>query len=121
VIDWATVVHKHTSTLREIVDPGVEERRDSPRISWSTEIVLVLLQAFEATEEPLKILNAETQNIARGGIGMVCSSPIPPGVIVRCEIALANQVGRIPTLLKVRWTNLLEEQKLYRMGLQFLF
>jgi len=52
---------------------------------------------------------------------MVCSSPIPPGVIVRCEIGLANQVGRIPTLLKVRWTNLLEEQKLYRMGLQFLF
>jgi hypothetical protein len=121
VIDWATVVHKHTFTLRENVDPGVEERRDSPRISWSTEIVLVLLQAFEAVEQPDKVLNAETQNIGRGGIGMVCSSPIPPGVIVRCEIGLANHVGRIPTLLKVRWTNLLEEGKLYRMGLQFLF
>ena len=51
---------------------------------------------------------------------MVCSRPIAPGLLVRCEIALADHAARIPTLLKVRWADSLEGKNQYRMGLQFL-
>lgn len=82
---------------------------------------MVLLPSLEEPEHTEKGFSAETQDIAKGGIGMVSTRPLAPGVLVRCEIALANHPARIPTLLKVRWADLLEGEKQYRMGLQFLF
>jgi hypothetical protein len=79
-----------------------------------------LLSALEENEQPPQVFSAETQDIAKGGIGMVCSRPIAPGLLVRCEFALADHTARIPTLLKVRWTDSLEGKNQYRMGLQFL-
>lgn len=71
-------------------------------------------------EQSQNLLHAETENIAKGGIGMVCPRPLPPGSIVRCEIAVSDRAAYIPTLLKVRWTDLPEGRKRYRLGLQFL-
>ncbi len=98
----------------------VEEKRDSPRFPWSAEIGLAVLPALEAVPRAGRVLKAEAENIAKGGIGLLCDRLIPPGTVVRCDIALSNQAVRIPTLLKVRWSCLLEGKKRYRMGLQFL-
>jgi len=63
---------------------------------------------------------AQAENIAKGGIGMFCERLIPAGIVVRCDIAISNQALYIPTLMRVRWTDLLESKKRYRVGLQFL-
>ena len=51
---------------------------------------------------------------------MFCDRPIAPGMVVRCEIAISNEAAYIPTLMKVQWTDSLNENNNYRMGLQFL-
>jgi len=99
---------------------GFEEKRGSPRFPWSAEIGVTLLPTQEAIVRPARILRGVAENIAKGGIGMFCDRPIPAGMVVRCEIALLNQVAYIPTLMKVQWTDSLDEKKRYRIGLQFL-
>jgi hypothetical protein len=79
-----------------------------------------LLPALEAAEQPQQGFKGEAENISKGGIGMLCNRLLPPGMVVRCEIALLRRAVDIPTLLKVRWTDQLEGKKRYRVGLQFL-
>ena len=111
---------KHDFALCPQADLVAEEKRDSPRFPWSAEIGLALLPALEVVPRAGRVLKAEAENIAKGGIGLLFDRLIPPGTVVRCDIALSNQAVRIPTLLKVRWSSLLEGKKRYRMGLQFL-
>jgi c-di-GMP-binding flagellar brake protein YcgR len=87
---------------------------------WSTELALVLFPPIAAEEQSHAIVNAATENIAKGGIGMLCDQPIPPGTVVRCEIALSEGSAHVPTLLRVRWFEYAEQQQRYRVGLQFL-
>ncbi len=89
-------------------------------MSWSSETALILLATSEEGEHSETVVSAETENIAKGGIGMLCDHPVPLGTVVRCEIAVSNGLARIPTLLRVRWLDSVGAQKRYRMGLQFL-
>jgi hypothetical protein len=81
---------------------------------------LTLLPTIETTKRPERILMAQAENIAKGGIGLFCDRLIPAGIIVRCDIALSDLALSIPTLMRVRWTDPLENKKRYRAGLQFL-
>jgi hypothetical protein len=120
MLDLITDQLKHGFALCPQADLIVEEKRDSPRFPWSAEIDLTLLPALGAAARPGRILKAEAENIAKGGIGMLCDRPIPPGTVVRCDIALSNPAVHIPTLLKVRCSYLLKGKKRYRVGLEFL-
>jgi hypothetical protein len=111
---------KHGSALCPQADLTVNEKRNSPRFPWSGEIALTLLPALEASVQSGRVLKAEAENIAKGGIRMLCDQPIAPGTVVRCDVALLNQAVHIPTLLKVRWIDPLEGKKRYRLGLEFL-
>jgi hypothetical protein len=81
---------------------------------------LTLLPTLEAAKRPERTLMAHAENIAKGGIGMFCDKLIPAGMVVRCDIALADQSIYIPTIMKVRWSDVLQTKKRYRIGLQFL-
>jgi hypothetical protein len=120
MIDSVAPLHEHVFALCPPGDPDINERRNSPRFPWVAEVALTLLPVLEAAEQPQQILQGETENIAKGGIGMLCNRLLTPGTVVRCEFALSHQAGHIPTLLKVRWARLLERKKRYRVGLQFL-
>ncbi len=99
---------------------GIPEKRDSPRLPWSAEIHFVLSAAYELAEQSQPTLRGEAENIAAGGIGMLCGQYLPPGTVVRGKVALSQPQAYIPTLLAVRWTQQCEDQKRYRVGLQFL-
>jgi PilZ domain len=75
---------------------------------------------LETTEPPQEVIKGKTVNLAKGGIGMLCDQLVPSGSVVRCEISLSHQIFPIPTLLRVRWSDLLDGKKRYRVGLQFL-
>ena len=120
MLDLITDQPKYDVGLCPQADLFVNEKRNSPRFPWSGEIALTLLPALEASAQSGQVLKAEAENIAKGGIGMLCDRPIAPGTVVRCDIALSNQTVHIPTLLKVRWSGPLEGKKRYRLGLEFL-
>jgi hypothetical protein len=111
---------KHDFALCPQADLGTTEKRGSPRLPWSAELELTLLPTLEAGAQTGPVLKAEAENAARGGIGMICDQPIAPGTVVRCDIALSAQGVHIPTILKVRWNELPEGRKRYRLGLEFL-
>lgn len=120
MLDLVSNQFEHDFALCPQADVIVEEKRESPRFPWSAEIDLTLLPALEATARPVRVLKAEAENVAKGGIGMLCDRPIAPGTVVRCDIALSNQAAHIPTLLKVRWNYFAKDKRQYRMGLEFL-
>lgn len=121
MIDSVAELQEHDFTLCPHADLNVEEKRCFPRFPWSAEMTLTLLPALEAADQPEQVFEGETKDIAKGGIGMLCNRPLTPGTAVRCEIALSHHAVPIPTLLRVRWTALMEDKKRYRVGLQFLF
>src|ERR1700731_471454 len=111
MLDLDTDRFKHALALCPQADLNADEKRSSPRFSWSAEIDLTLLPVLQAAERPGRVLKAEAENIAKGGIGLTCDRPIAPGTIVRCDIALLNENVHIPTLLKVRWNYLAKDKK----------
>lgn len=120
MLDLIADQFKHAFVLCPQADLSTNEKRSSPRFSWSAEIGVTLLPVLQATDRPGRMLVAEAENVAKGGIGILCDRPIAPGTIVRCDIALANKDAHIPTLLKVRWNSFVRDQKKYRLGLEFL-
>jgi hypothetical protein len=120
MLDLLTEQFKHAFVLCPQVDLCTDEKRSSPRFPWSAEIDLTLLPVLQAVDLPGRVVKAEAENVAKGGIGMLCDRPIAPGTIVRCDIALLNEDVYIPTLLKVRWNHLSKDKKKYRLGLEYL-
>jgi hypothetical protein len=120
MLDLIADQFKHAFALCPQADPSTNERRSFPRFSWSAEIDLTLLPVVQAAVRPGRVLKAEAENIAKGGIGIHCDRPIASGTIVRCDIALLNEDVHIPTLLKVRWNSFIKDKKQYRLGLEFL-
>jgi hypothetical protein len=120
MIDAVAELKQHALVVCPPVGIDLKEKRNSPRFPWNAEVGLTALALLEGSEQPQQVFQGETEDIAKGGISVLCNRLLPPGTVVRCEIALPNQTMHIPTLLKVRWTGLLEKKKRYRMGLQFL-
>jgi hypothetical protein len=120
MIDAVVELNDHVFALCPPAGIDTGEKRNSPRFPWIAEIVLTPLAVLEEPEQPQQVFHGHTEDIAKGGIGVLCNRLLPPGTVVRCEIAIPNQAVHIPTLLKVRWTGLLEKKKRYRAGLQFL-
>jgi hypothetical protein len=120
MLDLIADQHKHAFALCPQADPVVDEKRGSPRFPWSAEINLTLLPTLEVAARPRRVLKVVAENIAKGGIGMLCDRPIAPGTVVRCEIGLSNGIAFIPTLLKVRWNCFAKDKKRYLVGLEFL-
>ena len=119
MLDLTTDRLKHDFALCPQADLVVNEKRTSPRFPWSAEIVLTLLPTLEEAR-PGQVFKAKAENIAKGGFGILCDQPIVAGTVVRCEVAVSDQGAHIPTLLKVRWNDLLKGKKRYRLGLEFL-
>ena len=120
MLDLRTDQFKHAFVLCPQADPSADEKRSSPRFPWSAEIALTLLPNLESTAPPGRVLFAVAENLAKGGIGMLCDRPLAAGTVVRCDIALLNEDVYIPTLLKVRWNHLSKDKKKYRLGLEYL-
>jgi hypothetical protein len=67
-----------------------------------------------------EVLQGMTRNIASGGIGVTGDRPLTPGTILRCEIAVQDAPARIPTLVKVCWSDDSSVGGRYKLGLLFL-
>ena len=120
MLDLNTDRFKHAFALCPQADLTANEKRSCPRFSWSADIAVTLLPVLQAADRPGRVLRAKAENIAIGGIGMLCDLPIAPGTIVRCNIALLDENVHIPTLLKVRWNCFVRDKRKYRLGLEYL-
>jgi len=107
--------------LPSIRNLQIEEKRDSPRSPLDAEITGVFLdQLNPSIDQPRLLLRGKVENISRGGIGVLSDEQAPAEGVVRCEIAISGSLGHIPTLLRARWSDNVEGQGKYRLGLEFL-
>jgi len=97
-----------------------EEKRNAPRVPWVAEIAAVIGSKFGVTEQAPLVLRGFTIDIGKDGIGITGDRLLGPGVVLRCEICIPDTAVRIPTLLRVRWSNEGNAKRQYRLGLQFL-
>lgn len=106
--------------MRTLYEVEIEEKRHSRRFACELETRVSLLPQVEATEQS-KLLQGVTENISPGGIALSTHEFVPVDSIVRCEFSvLSGSEIRIPSLLKVRWSEKLEATGQYKLGLQFL-
>ena len=97
-----------------------EEKRYAPRFPWVAEIAAVIYSEFGVPEQTPLVLRGITIDVGKDGIGIAGDRLLRPGVVLRCEICIPDTSVRIPTLLKVRWSNEGDAKRQYRLGLQFL-
>lgn len=71
-------------------------------------------------EQAPLVLRGFTVDIGKDGIGMASDRLLHPGIVLRCEICIPDTAVRIPTLLRVLWSNEGDVKRQYRLGLQFL-
>ena len=107
--------------MPSILNLEIEEKRYSPRFPLDAEITGVFLdQVNSSNDQPRLLLRGIVENISRGGVGVLCDEQAPKDGVVRCEIAIPGSSGHIPTLLRARWSKRVQEQRKYRLGLEFL-
>jgi hypothetical protein len=107
--------------LPSILNLEIEEKRYSPRFPLDAEITGVFLDQLNfSIDQPRLLLRGIVENISRGGVGVLCDEQAPADGVVRCEIAIPGGSGRIPTLLRARWSKRIQEQGKYQLGLEFL-
>lgn len=97
-----------------------EERRGSPRFPWVVQIRGSFLSPLQVAEQLPVSLQAMTENIGRGGVGVLSDRPLPPNAVMRCEFAVSGNPVLIPTLMQVRWSDRVEGKRQCKLGLQFL-
>ena len=97
-----------------------EERRHSPRFPWVVEIRGSFLSPLQVAEQLPVSLEAVTENIGNGGVGVLTDRPLPPNAVLRCEFAVSGNPVVIPTLMQVRWSDRVEGTRQCKLGLQFL-
>jgi hypothetical protein len=111
----------HCDLRAQSSQPYHEEKRGAPRFPWTAEISGVVSSELGVTEQPQTVLHGLAKNIAIGGIGIMGDRPIAPGTVLRCEISIQEAPVHIPTLLKVCWSDDIEANGQYKLGLLFLF
>jgi hypothetical protein len=97
-----------------------EERRHSPRFPWVVEIRGSFLSPLQVAEQLPISLQAVTENIGSGGVGVLSDQPLPPNAVLRCKFAVSGNPVLIPTLMQVRWSDRVEGTRQSKLGLQFL-
>lgn len=96
------------------------DRRHSPRFPWVVEIKGSLLSPLRIVEEAPVSLEAVTENIGTGGVGIITDQQLAPNAVLRCEFALPGSPSLIPTLMQVRWSDSREGAGARKIGLKFL-
>jgi hypothetical protein len=86
----------------------------------AVEIAGVVSVECGATGQAQEVLQGKTRNIASGGIGITGDRPLTPGTVLRCEVAVQDVPARIPTLVKVCWSDKSGVGGQYKLGLLFL-
>lgn len=81
------------------------ERRREARFPHSFEVMVRQLPQLGAADLPeTSTVPGRVQNISQGGVCLVTTSPIEASAVLRCEIAINDVPLRVPTLMRVRWT-----------------
>jgi hypothetical protein len=115
------VTKKRASINRPIQIDREKDRRYSPRFPWVAEIRGSLLSPLQIAEQLPISLEAVTENIGTGGVGILTDQPLPPYALLRCEFAVSGNPSPIPTLMQVRWSDRSKGDKPCKIGLKFLF
>jgi len=95
-------------------------KRDSKRIPLVVETTGRLLPALAISDQVPIEIKATTQDISKGGVGLLCEELLPTNAMVRCEFVFPGNSMSIPTLLQVRWSDQVKTNGAYRLGLKFL-
>jgi len=112
-------LREYARKLRNAIENG--DKRHSARSPWVVEMRGSFLSPLEAPEGPPTLLQGMTNNIARGGVGVLSDWLVPANAVLRCEFAIFGSPANIPTLMRVRWSDKVEGKRQYRLGLEFLF
>lgn len=111
---------KRASNTSPIQIDRENDRRHSPRFPWVVEIRGSLLSPLRIAEEVPVSLEAVTENIGTGGVGIITDQRLAPNSVVRCEFAVPGSPSLIPTLMQVRWSDRSEGEGARKIGLKFL-
>jgi hypothetical protein len=114
-------VTKNPASNKSTIKSDLEnDRRHSPRFPWVAEIKGSLLSPLRIAEEAPVWLEAVTENIGPGGIGILTDLPLAPKAVLRCEFAVPGSPLLIPTLMQVRWSDKGTGKLRRKVGLKFL-
>ena len=116
--------HTFSQALRQVSEyspaealPEIERRQDDSRIAQS---IPLRISALSPNLDPLVIvLDGIITNASRGGVCISTAWPLTPATSLRCEVLLAGEIVRIPTLMQVRWVKT-QDDGAYRCGLLYL-
>ena len=111
---------KRASNKSPIQIDRENDRRHSPRFPWVVEIRGSLLSPLRIAEEVPVSLEAVTENIGTGGVGIVTDQPLAPNAVLRCEFDVPGSPSLIPTLMQVRWSDRSAGEGARKIGLKFL-
>src|ERR1700722_10683800 len=97
-----------------------KERRRTPRFPWVVEIKGSVLSADEISKDFPDSLKAVTKDIGAGGVAILADQVLPANAVLRCEFAVPGSPAVIPTLMQLRWSEIVEGQGHCQLGLRFL-
>jgi hypothetical protein len=96
------------------------ERRSFARYPASIELRASLLTRVEVSGGAELSILGNTDNISRGGVCVISDRTIPCNSVLRCEMVVPGSSVGVPTLMQVRWAEKGQDERRYRVGLQFL-
>lgn len=108
------------SSMAEGSRQAIEEKRQSPRLPCTLKIRGSLLSRRQVTESSRIVLEGVTEDIGKGGVGVLSHRFLPVSSVVRCELIVSDNDFGIPTLAEVRWSANVAEKQIFKLGLQFL-
>jgi hypothetical protein len=97
--------------------PVTERRQDDPR--WPQSIHINFSALSPTNESLVIVLDGTIVNTSRGGVCISTAWPLIPSSCLRCEVALADELARVPTLVQVVWVNPMRDGT-HLCGLRYL-
>jgi hypothetical protein len=98
------------------------EKRRTGRSPCFVDIKLTALESAEQEAPNLPRIEAVSENICLGGVGVLSEHSFSPSAVVRAEFSISGSPVPVPTLMKVQWVRQVQVDlnTRYRVGLQFL-
>jgi len=97
----------------------VVSKRREKRFKETNKVIIHYAQE-KANSVDYAETNAETHDISLGGARIRAAKLFPVGSVIRIQIDLAKTGEAIKVDGKVKWTNKIEDEDLYEMGVEFL-